>query len=178
MSNLLPESNKKNIRKEYLLRIFLTFLILSSLTLILLSFFLLPSYFLSKNKSLIAEDKTEFLTNYVLEREKSGVVLVLMETNEKMEALHLESVKATSIISAILDKKNKNVDITGLTFRNSQEDKKFFIDGRSLNREALISFAESLKSTPGFFNVDLPISNLTRSENLDFGIRIDLEKLP
>lgn len=176
MSNLLPLKNKKNIRKEYIGRLLIVTLLFSMLTLVVAITLSIPSYLLSKNKTLSSEEKTKFLESYLTKREESSVVNELNITNEKIKTLSLpEERRISTIINAILDKKNNGIKINGLNLRKSGNTESLIVGGEAVSRNNLISFRDSLKSVPGFSNVDLPISNLTKSTDINFSLEINLD---
>jgi len=181
MANLLPERNKKSIRREYLLRLLGVFLIFSAITLFLVSIFLLPSFFLSKNKAGLANEKIEFLKSYIEKISRSGITDLLIETNRKIEILGLSEEKSLNeAISLIIDKKNNSILITDFALRITEDEvkgkeKSLFVGGLADNRSSLISFVESLESISGFKNIDLPVSNLAQNEDIDFSLKVEFD---
>jgi hypothetical protein len=46
--------------------------------------------------------------------------------------------------------------------------------GVAKNRAGLVSFIEALRKEPTFFNIDSPVSNLLKEQNLDFSLTISI----
>ena len=179
MANLLPQRNKKAVKREYLLRLLGAFLVFSSLTLFLVSIFLLPSFFLSKNKADLANEKVEFLRSYIDKTQKFGITDLLIETNRKIEILGLaEEQNLSEAIRLIINEKNNSIGITDFVLRIIEDkeegkEKSIFVGGVAANRSGLISFAESLESINSFKDVDLPVSNLAKNEDINFTLKVE-----
>jgi hypothetical protein len=46
------------------------------------------------------------------------------------------------------------------------------VSGKAVSRDALLSFSKALKSNHRFESVDLPVSNLAKSKDIEFSISI------
>jgi hypothetical protein len=157
-------------------RLLIVFLLLFSGTMVLFSIYLLPSYFLSRGKVSIAEEKVRFLDSYVNKSEESGVGTIIRETNEKIKALKTtEDFQVSELLTLISSEKNRSVQITGFTLRRGTDDISIFVNGTALSRAGLIAFNEALKSIGKFSEVELPISNLAKNENINFNIKINIK---
>jgi Tfp pilus assembly protein PilN len=177
VSNLLPERDKKKIKKEYLLRLLSVSLLFFSITIFLNLLLLLPLYYLSNNKINTAKERISFLESYLQKKEESGLASVLSPTNEKIDALNsLEVFRVDKSIESILSKKNSSIKINKITLRSETDEKKTLsIKGEASSRDNLISFSESLKAINQFTNVELPLSNLAKNINVDFNIKIEIK---
>jgi len=176
MSNLLPESNKKKIKIEYTLRVVGVALIFLAITLFFISVSLIPSYFLSENKTEIVEERIESLKSYIKKRQESGANRILFDTNEKLFVLDKsEDLKISKLIKSIVDEKNSSILITAIILRDvGEENKSIFINGDAASRDDLLSFRESIESTDLFSEVNLPISNLAKNKDINFNLEIKL----
>jgi hypothetical protein len=177
VSNLLPEKDKKKIKREYLTRLLIVILLFSALTISLNLLLLLPSYFLSNGDRGLIEERVSFLKSYLEIRKESGITSVLPLTNEKIKALEISEIpKINSSIKSILSEKSRSIRINSFNLRSSNDGSRtLLISGRADNRDGLISFSESLKSTGSFVDIDLPLSNLAKNINVDFSIKIGLK---
>jgi len=175
MLELLPNTQKKALKKEYFLRLSVIFLLFLFVAGILFFVFLSPSYFLSTEKEKIVNIEFE-------KRKKSNVALddedfwSDIKNSKEMIALLLPSTDTHSIkdlIVKIISKKNSGIMIDGLSMSYSKNGQhQIFIRGVSKNREFLKSFSESLKAENEFTNVDLPISNFAKISDIEFNITL------
>jgi hypothetical protein len=75
-----------------------------------------------------------------------------------------------SWISLILEKKPAGVIITHFSYDGDKE--KAWVDGTAPNREALLSFQDTLKKTEEFSQVFVPLSSLEREVNVEFTLAL------
>jgi len=178
MSNLLPKKNKKRIRTEYLLRLLITFMILSALTLVFSFIFLIPSYLLSGERAKVATGEVNSLKNQLEQRQKEETSLALFSTNEEIEVLNLSlSPNLTKAISLIISEIGVSIGIHSFTFAESSKgEKTIFIGGEARNRDSLIEFTKALENLNQFARVELPVSNLAKNKDINFNISLILLK--
>jgi hypothetical protein len=176
MSNLLSPKDKKEIKREYLLRLMAVATLFLGMTMVVALILSLPSYFLSSSKVELVSDRVDFLKSYIKKRQESNVTLGLLKTNEKIEALqNINENRLSESIQLILNEKTESIKITGITLRETGDNgRDIFVSGMARNRDSLISFRDSLKLISFFVEVDLPISNLAKNQNIDFNLRIRL----
>lgn len=175
MLELLPNTQKKALKKEYFLRFSVVFLLFLFVAGILFFIFLLPSYFLSTEKEKIVNKEFENRKKSNVDLDDEGFRLDIKNSKE-MIALLLPANNEHSIkdlIAKIISKKNHGIVIDGLSMNYSKNGQhQIFIRGMSKNREFLKLFAESLRAENEFINVDLPISNFAKISDIDFNITL------
>lgn len=176
MLELLPNSQKKSVKREYFLRLLAVVLLLLSIVGILSLVSLSPSYFLSVEKEGIVSQTFEKLekSNKSITEDKmlqsdiknSQEMLILLKPPEKLISIN-------DLISKIIDKKNSSIridEIVATSYKNNQY--QILLKGNSESRDILKSFVENLKNSGLFESVDLPISNFTKIADIDFDITL------
>lgn len=183
MSNLLPEKNKKDILKEFFLRLIIVFFSLFFSLMCVAVVLLIPSYILSQVKEIGANDETKIFKQ-VSDFRKTETPFDLLE-KEKMKIYLLkesDNFSVDDIIEIIINKKNSDIKITGIFYDNVSKNKDdsnyshLVIKGVANKRSALINFVDGLKQENYFSNIDLPVSNLVKDESVDFSLNINVSK--
>jgi hypothetical protein len=177
MSNLLPELEKKNLRKQYLARIFSVFLLMLLITFVLASVYLLPSYFSSMDKARLTEERVVFLKSYSDKNKETNPDQILRETKEKLDILSKDSnlITISEAIKKIIQKRPLAIKLDAFAYRTiSPTELSLSISGIAKNRDRLINFTDLLEEDRDFFEVKLPVSNLAPNKNIDFTIDITL----
>jgi hypothetical protein len=185
--NLLPLENKIMIKKEYLRRIFVlfgtffSFTVFSGILLILPTFYLLDNMKYDYEKQISSyKEKTAFINS-------SGTLKIVSDLNKKINILKKEQDNRTlsSIIEKIINYKNSNMTIKKISYEKilfKEEDKKdpitkekIKIDGFSLTRSDFLNFLNLIKEDKDFNNVNSPVSNLVKVNNVDFSIILEFK---
>jgi len=72
-----------------------------------------------------------------------------------------------------------NIFLTNLKIEKKEEDKNYYwlisLNGRAKTRKDLLDLKTNLNQTNGFSEVDFPISNLLKKENIDFQLMAKLK---
>lgn len=179
MFNLLPDNLKERIKKEYKLRLIIVivvFFILAELTFLV---FLLPSWLNSYYKQKEYSGRINEVSNVLSNQDISSTTAYIKSTNNILTVINdsLDYPKLSPIVLDILSKKKPNIKLSGIFYSvNTGNTGTLSINGLASNREALVSFSESLREIEYFKKVDLPISNLAKDKNIDFSISINIEK--
>lgn len=177
MINLIPKEEKKKMTADFYFRITVLFLITLSFCLLIASISILPAYFFSSMKNVLANTKLEIqkLEPITLSGEQS--LLVVKDINKKLDLVEsaeknkfLPSVK---VINSILLKKRPDVKITQILYENdATKGKKISITGTAPSREVLLLFRRSLEDSSNFKSIDLPISNFVKGSNIQFYLNL------
>lgn len=177
MINLIPNQEKKKMRRDFYHRLAVLFLVMLSFSIFVAILALLPSYFLSVSKINIANQKLET-------QKDEPTPLFNQETSEMIKDLNLklnlvenaEKNKFTvsqKVINAVLLKKIPSIKITRIFYENdSLKGKKISIGGTAPSREVLLSFRQALENDVSFKSVDLPISNFVKGFNIEFYLNL------
>jgi len=179
MHNLLSAESKKEVRKEYLWRLFVVALSLLVLLGIILLLSLLPSSILSRSKEKEALGKKETLNESIFALESQNLTSLLQDTKEKLESLKTKgnSLPLHIIIRKVLEHKNQGIEIVGFTASPEKEKvRELSLAGIADSRENLVEFKKSLEQEKTFI-VSLPVSNFAKQTDIDFiaTLRIQIE---
>ena len=176
MLELLPNKQKKDVKREYALRRLTVALILLSIAGIISLASISPSYFLSIEKEKIV--KKEFERAEKANNEKTDDKAFQDDIKRTKEMINLlkpsdKYVSIGEIISNIVDNKNSGVRIDGINITSYKGNQyQIILNGNAASRDILKSFAEHIKNAGLFEGVDLPISNFTKIADIDFNITL------
>ena len=171
MANLLPQNKKKEIRKEYCLRVatFLLFMLNAVFVMIIVLLLslniLLSSRLLSFNQTFIAisEEKED------LEELKQ----IMSSTQAKLKLLRQDDLSPKipyGIFKTVFDIKPDNIFLTEIAYSNNQ----IIVGGLALHREDLQKFVVAIGEYEQFLPVDYPFSNITKKDDIDFSLTINI----
>ncbi|HEY4498973.1 MAG TPA: PilN domain-containing protein [Candidatus Paceibacterota bacterium] len=173
--NLLPPALKAQLRREYRLRFTALFSIFV--------FFALFTGIVTGAPFGIA-----FLQDYLLSRQQSTKVNNYEPSDEDKQMLaDFQSLKNTltaldpkriedpvlfsELIKVVLAEKPTQIRLQGFSLvSKSDSQKQLQISGVASTRESLVTFSKRLSVNTLFSGVDLPISNLSRKEDIEFSI--------
>ena len=177
MINLIPNTEKKKMVKNFYYRFAIVCLTALGLSVLIGIFTMIPSYFLTRAK--------EDLVNKKLEAQKSELSLavnqetlsVIQDLEDKLQLVEKsgsnEFTVSEEVVSAIIQKKISSIKITDISYENNPSaGKKVSIEGIAPSREILLLFRRSLEGDPLFKAVDLPISNFIKGSNIRFNLNL------
>ena len=173
MFNLLPDSLKDEIKKEYKLRR----LVMAALFIFILQaaslIFLFPSWIVSAAKEKDLKSQVAALDSSKKDSNLSTLRPFLKNINTELGLIDksLDYPKILPVINSIISKKNKLIKLSEIDFTIvGTSTANVSIKGFSSNRESLVNFKSSMESSGVFRSVDLPISNLAKDKDIDFNI--------
>lgn len=175
MFELLPENQKKTLKKDYFFR--LATVILASV-LVLSAFFavlLLPSYFLSAVKEKAVSEEFDLTAKSKNIQKEQELQLSIRKSKEMLDILKTgeDKISIKDLIFKIVEKKNSGIVIDGFLINLSKNNKyEILITGTAQKRDNLKIFAENLRSSKEFDSIDLPISNFAKVADIDFSIML------
>ena len=175
--NVLPEAEKKSLRREYWMRLAslsLSFVALCSLIAIML---ILPSYLFSISKLNTVTSRLEAFNTANPDIANKNINTI-EDINSKLAIL---SVKDPSpVVSDILLRDldlalPPGIKLLHIIYNEDKLNKTISIQGTASDRTTLHDFKTSLDTNPDFKSVDLPISDFIGRSNIDFTISIVLK---
>jgi len=180
MANLLPVAEKKKIRKEYRIRLGIVAMFLFAGLVVVAIVLLTPSYILSSFKYSSAFSQLEIEKKKISDA-AAGLdpIKEAKDINAKLIVLEREgSLMPLSydIFTTIVGHKPQNVKINAIFYDRENMDGRISINGLSKDRETLLSFLKSLEGENMFDRVELPISSFVEGEDIEFSIRISIER--
>lgn len=181
MSNLLPKTEKELLQKEYFIRLLIVILWLLIGSMILSIGFLAPSYIVLEVKKNTAEEQIKLLNESILNKnsveteKRLNTIMVKIETLNKQDKISL-----SNFVNKIIEKKPAGVYITDFLYNKVQKkdatEKIITLSGTANQRDSLLKFKDNLSATGFFKDVNLPLSNLTKDEDVDFLINLTLDE--
>jgi hypothetical protein len=180
--NILPNEEKKNLRKEYWMRFSTMILNITALTSIVASFLLFPSYFLSKSKENLVESKLETFNNENPDVTNNNIDKITSNINSKLVTLNTAGVPyqiSDKVLGNILSSRTNGITFSQILFNKKTtgggEVSTMEVYGTAANRDSLRNFKTALDNNPSFSEVNLPISNFLEKSNLNFTISITMK---
>ena len=175
MINFLSEKNKNNVKKEYSFRVFTLFLIIFSLVMVFVSVFLSPAHILSIYRKSVISNQLGMVKESPVS--KSSVSLEdVKKINEIVKVISSATVyqkPASDFIKRILNSKNSAITISFISSDfDTNNNMRISLRGFSKTRDGLTKFVKDIKSLNLFSGVDLPISSLVKSSDIDFSINL------
>jgi len=175
MLELLPNTQKKALKKEYFLRLSVVALSFSFAAGILFLVSFAPSYFLSAVKGRVVNEEFEKMAKSSRAKDDEELRTSIKRSRERIALLKPEGNESLvkDKILKIISRKSSGISIDGISMSYSKNGQyQIFVTGVSKSRDALKSFADNLKSEKEFSEVDLPISNFAKIADIDFSIAI------
>ena len=184
MINLLPESDKKELRREYLRRKIVVigfFVFVTVLTGIVL---LVPVFWLLDFQEENYKEQLSFSEQRFSLSGSREIISDIKDLNFKLIAFaknQKERKEISWIIEELVNMKPKNIKIKGFTYREGIEgdDNKgdeVTVRGFSDTRGDLLNFVEDLRGKEEFSGVSLPTSSLLTKGDVDFLIIIAINE--
>lgn len=180
MINLVPNNEKKIMKKDFYLRLIVMFFFMFGFCILITSILLVPSYYVSSLKKRNALDNLEYLRSFSLPSLAQDSMNDIQELNAKL-ALFEKAQKekffvSFNVLDLVLLKKIPGIKITQMSFNTDiQGGKSLDLKGVSNTREDLLIFKKNLEDNGVFSSVNLPISNFVKTSNIQFSINLSLK---
>lgn len=175
MHTYLPEEQKKTLRKEYIVRLAIVTMLVGTIVGMAGTIGMLPAYMSARSD---VRDKEYQLSD-------EGERNLLAKTKEIEQQVKyatdfgnrlLEGAQNPSLLEVLRIPNDSIVPGIRLTsFEvsiNASSTVDMRVGGISANRESLVTFRKNIESYKGVQKVELPVSDLARSKDLTFIIRI------
>jgi len=174
--NLIPPHKKEDIARAYWLRLVSKWEIEFVLLLVLLIAFLFSMNLVLKT-SVLAENNAELLTEknndkYKLLEEYDNEIKVVIEQMAGVKKVQANQLYWSKVLLKINENFINGIEVVSLTTKNYD----MTIAGRADTRDSLIAFKDKLAQDSCFANVDLPLSNLTSREDVEFQLSLKIKK--
>jgi hypothetical protein len=179
MINFLSEKNKKEVKSEYSFRVISVFSIVFSFVMVFVLVFLMPSHILSVYRKAVISDQLNMIKSSTSNQTDSSLNEV-KKINEIVKVLP-SSVTVhkdfSGLIKNIINIKNSSITISSISVEpDSTQGIKISLKGFSKTRDGLTKFVKDIRDLKLFSGVDLPISNLVKSADIDFMISLVVKK--
>ncbi len=176
---LLPSQELKLLKKEYRIRVTIYMMFFLSFVILLGICALLPAYIYSysQERALLAR-----LGEIQKSRASRGADEIKKELSDSTEMInrlknHKSPIVYSNIITQMINHKTTGVGIKSISVavENPQATTTsvvIVIQGVSISRESLIQYRDKLEADPLVKKVELPISDLAKSKNISYSLRI------
>lgn len=177
MFNLIPDTLKEKIARDYKERRIILLLFSFICFIAMLFIFISPSfgYLFFEEKDVAAEAEVMMQSDQF--KKADEVVTSIKETNEHLRVLSLEvrSVSPIEAIEKIVETKRQAIHITEIQYKETTATSSTIIlQGKADRREALKDFVSSLQNLSGFSDVVLPVSNFAKDKDISFTISMKI----
>lgn len=172
--NLLPEAQKKNLNYEINRRVVQFFGLWMSIIAVAFGIGLLPAHFFVS----LQEDEVE---RSLKAEEAVGQANRIGEVEQKIRAvnqllglvvLRKEKKREPSLfVAEVFSKSPEGISVALVAMGDAL--KKATVSGEARTRSSLLQFVSSLRGSPRIKSVSLPISYLTKEENIVFSLEIE-----
>lgn len=178
MINLLPQEEKKKLKKEYFIRLLSTYFFLIGVLAFTASALLLPTRLLSQSKEQFLKEGLQ-----KFEEENPGVSIdelqqVIKDINAKLKILDnagSSNEVSQNVIGKFLDIQKDNIKVYKIFYTHVKDSSSTIqIFGNAKNRTALNNFRASLEESGLYKDVELPISNFVKPTDIDFNIKLEI----
>lgn len=177
MINLIPNEEKKQMIRDFYLRLVIVFFITLSASVIIATINMLPAYFLVSTKNNVINEKLVTQQNEPLPLLSQETVSTSKNINAKLDLISNANknkfLVSKRVIDEILSKKLPDIRITQITYQNSLSTGALIsINGIAPSRERLLNFRLALEADTNFKKVDLPISNFIKGSDIQFSLNL------
>ncbi len=177
MFNLLPDNLKNSIKKDYNLRrliVVLLFLIFIQISFMVFLFPIwLSSYYKEKEYITMRDEMNSNLS--VLNIASTTSNIKTLNNNLAIMDKVLSYPKIVHYLNVVFLNKSKSILIDDISYVDTNEKSATLtVEGKSVTREALLTFVKNLQTSGAFSSVDLPISNYAKDKDLDFSIKLTI----
>lgn len=182
--NVLTDDEKKQIKKEYRKRLSTIILNIIAVLCLLATLLMTPSYFFSKSKEILAEERLESFNRDNPEINSKDLDSMINEINNKLNIIGTTAPTYNAyedIFIYLLDSRVEGIKYNQIIFDKKAPNKKsasltsIEIRGSAKDRVVLRSFKDKLDANPNFSEVNLPVSSFLEKTDLNFNISIILK---
>ncbi|MEX2052079.1 MAG: hypothetical protein WD991_00065 [Candidatus Paceibacterota bacterium] len=177
MINLIPNEEKKRMRRGFYYRLMVVLLLALASAVFISVVAITPSYFISSIKKNLAESRLENQSNEPVHLPDQATEKLIAELNHKLTIIENEKGNtffvSERVVNEIVLKKLSDIKIHQIYYEDSPAGgKKITIRGVAPSRERLLRFRRALEDDSFFKQVDLPISNFVRGSNIQFSLSL------
>ncbi len=179
MLHLLTEDYKEKVVKEYQKRAWTVFGIGVLSVVFVSTIFIIPVYVMSFGRYLDAQNTKQHLDKEIALREDATTAQNIKDISSSLKALVLFKDKdlPSTYIEKLIAIKPRGIKINNIIFTPSDDSATALdISGVADARSNLVVFSQSLKSDKVFSTVDIPLSNFAKERNIEFSIKILINK--
>lgn len=173
MINLIPIEEKRRIFRDFYFRVATVVFVMLGISLLIASFAILPSYFISSVEKNSIDEKLKMQENEIIPIPDQVTLAAVKDLKSKLSFVENSEknkfIFSKNVIGQIISKKMPSIKISEISYQNDiKTGKKISISGIAPSREMLLVFRKALEDGVAFSKVDLPISNFIKGSNIKF----------
>lgn len=175
MINILPESGRSIVRREYRTRLVAMFLFLLALLSLAVAVMLLPAYLFATVEAEQAElEETRLLSAKAAGAKTDAEVIVAV--NEQIVGLEafMMAPKPSEALIETLKSAGPSIELVRVSYEGGAST--ISLSGKATSRDALLQFSKALQKLPIVDAVDLPVGDLAKNTNVSFSMMLTLKK--
>jgi len=178
MINLIPDSEKKRLKKEYYIRLTTVALGLFFVVSTLGALLLVPSFIVLRVSSNELSAELAQLEASIETAGGGDTQEFVEETNRKsaLIAAFKKREPTSLLLQSIIQAKTNEVHIRSITFTEKRNGKPATVSirGTADSRTTLVAFTKELESDSRFGEVNLPLKDLASNRDIPFGLTIEV----
>jgi hypothetical protein len=177
MINLMPIEEKKKMRNNFFSRLLVAVFFMFGFLGFIAAVAILPSFFVSYAKKQTVARNLEIQKNQKMPEVDQQAQMAVTDLNNKLglieKAMNNKYVFSQKIVNEILSRQTDGIKITKIFYENDPfKGKKIALSGVAGSREQLLQFRQAFESSNVFSNVNLPISNFVKGQNIQFNLEL------
>jgi hypothetical protein len=177
MINLIPQTAKRAVAREYWFRVISAWLFVLSFVLFVVASLLIPTYATITNQISAYEESAEAALAEMNRYTLSSATLIEASKRASLILGMSNKPNFTALIKKFEGMQNEGVSFTRITIDVTEDGslKPITISGKADTRSSLATFRSTLLSDPSIEDALLPISNLAQEKDISFLITINLK---
>jgi hypothetical protein len=177
MINLIPQTAKRTVAKEYWFRVISAWLFVFSFVLFIIACLLIPTYATITSQISAYEESAEAALAEMNRYTLSSATLIEASKQASLILKMSDRPNYTALIKKFEGMQNEGVSFTRIAIDVNEDGslRPITISGKADTRSSLATFRSTLLSDPTIEDVLLPISNLAQEKDITFLITINLK---
>lgn len=173
MVNLISQKNRRALNRRYYVSLATTLLLAVIAVVVVGGVLLIPSYFAARTSADSYERYRDALEGAVGLKEREYVSTSISALNERVRIMedYAGSPFTADFVDTLGERLSSDIAVTALSFNRGEGGAAVAFSGTARTRESLLAFVESLRESPSFTDVTLPVSQLVVEENASFSIQ-------
>jgi lipopolysaccharide export LptBFGC system permease protein LptF len=170
MTTILPEKNKKNIKKKYLFGFLSKLLIFLSVVLFVWLILEVTVHYSAKLEKVELEKRGDGELQKEINKLVDEYKEDLSDAKKTISLFNEEKQSIIEILDFIFDVKNDKTSISSVSVEQGQEAVFVGVSGVSETRDSLSELKNSLSANTSVSELDLPVSSFTKTFDIPFSI--------
>jgi len=176
MLNLLRPEQKKKIIREYHVRFFVMAFSLLLCIQVIAAILLIPSYTASKARSDTLNSQSSVLQAQSVSHEVADLNALVKQTNDYISVFPLISTSTSmySTINNLVGARSQKIKINAVMSGVQNNQPQIILQGVAATRQDLLDFITQLKKQSNVSSVNLPISDFSQPQNINFSLTVTM----